>query len=193
MAEWIPPKIDYWDTPRPVGGEDFKRIEGNTAYIKEQIDGLKSGSIKAGDASKLGGVVADAFDIFYEPSNDVILNMPTYDYIHGAYQKLTKRFQVAHTGQYKIVAQIRAGGPTGDVLVTIQTSPSNVVAQFDSIIRDDAWRTYELIFQGISGQEYLMYLKKTTQAGTLYIQNVKLCGRPRTARPVFKIISQATP
>lgn len=40
MAEWVPPKINYWDTPRPVGGEDFKRIEGNTQYLKEQMDEL---------------------------------------------------------------------------------------------------------------------------------------------------------
>ena len=42
MAEWIPPKIDYWNTPRPVGGEDYKRIEGNTQYLKEQVDGVKT-------------------------------------------------------------------------------------------------------------------------------------------------------
>lgn len=41
MAEWIPPKIDYWNTPRPVGGEDFKRIEGNAEYLKEQTNYLK--------------------------------------------------------------------------------------------------------------------------------------------------------
>ena len=189
---WQNPKKN-WVAGDIPGAGDFNRIEGNAEYLKTQTDGLKNGSIKAGDALKLGGVVSTAFDIFYEPSNDVILNMPTFDYIHGAREKLTKRFQIAHTGRYKIIAQIRAGGPTGDVSVTIQTSPSAVVARFDNIVRDDAWHTYELTFQGEAGQEYQMYLKKETQSGTLYMQNVKLCGRPRTARPAFKIISQATP
>ena len=46
MAEWISPKIDYWNTPRPVGGEDFKRIEGNTQYLKEQTDELQGEVVK---------------------------------------------------------------------------------------------------------------------------------------------------
>ena len=50
MAEWIPPKTN-WQTVDVPGAGDFNRIEGNTAYLKTQTDGLKNGSITAGKAT----------------------------------------------------------------------------------------------------------------------------------------------
>src|SRR5690554_6354266 len=37
MADWIPPKIDYCDTPRPVGQDDYKRIEGNIKWLYDYV------------------------------------------------------------------------------------------------------------------------------------------------------------
>lgn len=53
MATWRPPKTSYWVTPpvKAAGGSDFQRIEENTQYLKEQTDGIKSGSTKVGKAS----------------------------------------------------------------------------------------------------------------------------------------------
>lgn len=52
MAEWVPPKIDYWDTPRPVGGEDFKRIEGNIDELAtHRLMGKKIVLIASGTAT----------------------------------------------------------------------------------------------------------------------------------------------
>lgn len=54
MATWRPPKTSYWVTPplKVPGGEDFQRSEENIKYLKEQTDGIKSGSIKVGKASQ---------------------------------------------------------------------------------------------------------------------------------------------
>lgn len=59
MAEWQTPKTD-WNVESVPGPGDFRRIEGNTQYLKGQTDGLKNGSVKAGlaktaeNANKLG-------------------------------------------------------------------------------------------------------------------------------------------
>ena len=51
---WQNPKTN-WVAGDIPGAGDFNRIEGNTAYLKTQTDGLKNGSIKAGNAVKLNG------------------------------------------------------------------------------------------------------------------------------------------
>ena len=42
---WIPPKTN-WQVEDVPGSEDFKRIEGNTQYLKEQTDELQGEVVK---------------------------------------------------------------------------------------------------------------------------------------------------
>lgn len=97
MAEWIPPKIDYWDTPRPVGGEDYKRIEGNIQYLY--------------CLSHTGWV---------EPSDTVILQSTTTKQPTGSTLQVVKRFLIVNPGRYRIKVEGRVwGGPGSADLIRV--------------------------------------------------------------------------
>ena len=82
MATWRPPKTDYWVTEpvKVVGGSDFQRSEENIKYLKEQTDGIKSGSIKVGKASQADSVtsyVRGSISINYSSNVTITHNLGT--------------------------------------------------------------------------------------------------------------------
>ena len=83
MAKWIPPKIDYWDTPRPIGGEDLKRIEGNIQWL--------------GEHSLL----------WYEPSSDVVVQSLSEKGVASQDFSVLKTFQLIHPGRYRVSLEAR--------------------------------------------------------------------------------------
>lgn len=175
MPEWIPPKTN-WSVEDVPGLEDFKRIEGNTEYLKEQVDGLKTGNIKAGNAEKLGNYTVSYFPRYILPSNDVILQANAERSVWGDQYQRVKQFRVWNPGVYRVKFEMK--GEDSEASVTINdvnvgaTSSSYKEYVVDVTIRD------------IPGEIVINLRGGRTSDGRRlsgWIRNVKVCGKFATA------------
>lgn len=188
MADWTTPKVDYWDTPRPVGGEDYKRIEGNTAYLKTQTDGLKNGSIKAGDAKLINGLTIYARIV---PSDTVILSAPTERRSQGQRETGVKRFRLKYPGVYRVKAQMHGGISTDTAYARLYLG--NDLDLFVGDMRANS-STYVPVSRDIRvpdwGSTLTIGLYNSNDARNAYIRNVQVCGTLSTAEPANPAVLQ---
>lgn len=177
IVEWDPPKIEYWNEPRSVGGKDFKRIEGNTEYLKTQTDGLKSGAVKAGDANKLGdyaGGVNGHYPIWHEPSDTVLVSSTTQRGVNkGDGWKLVKQFWIPHPGRYQVMLEARTS--INDKTEIRSNYFPNIV------IRSTSWIEFIATTDAVPPGATLTIEIRITGDSTFpvgYIRNVRIAGSP---------------
>ena len=172
MAEWIPPKIDYWDTPRPVGGEDLKRIEGNIAA-------LESGEVMP------KGVLLRAV-----PSDEVILEANTQRSARVSEgEKMVKGFAIKYPGTYRLKCEVRGdrdydGERIGRIAlgVALGFPDSSGVS-----ITTTKWRSKNLGFN-IYGYGGAVWVYLQADRATVHIRNVKICGTLTMAEPEYAVL-----
>lgn len=188
MANWTTPKVDYWDTPRPVGGEDFKRIEGNTQYLKEQTDGLKNGSITAGKATNATNANnADTVDGYHAseiwarvtPSNTTILSSTSHSWAPTTAYELAKQFQVRYPGRYRISFDV-----IGEAKVKVTLDD-----QTQGIEMDPAPSTVILDLPHVSwGGIITIYIARKDSSRSTAVYNCYLKGTIATSRPSNSVL-----
>ena len=109
MAEWIPPKTNWQAGDIPTAA-DFNRGEGNSEYLKTQTDGLKDGSIPAGEASKIGYATSDSIIYVMPVGNNIILASPNSIRAYSGGRSVTKKFRVCRPGTYRVTGQYGSQG-----------------------------------------------------------------------------------
>lgn len=158
MAEWVPPKIDYWDTPQPVGGEDYKRIEGNLQYLKDF-------------SSPLPAI----------PGNDYVLSAPTARRVGSSYSPagVVKEFLLPRWGEYllsyRVVTSLQDPGDRANLTILIVYGSISKTVLSTGYGRVNETRTHH-IFVPCAGCKLQIYLGMPTgqQTNTIEISNVKV-------------------
>lgn len=185
MAEWIPPKTK-WLVEDVPGLGDFERIEGNAEYLKEQTDGLKNGSIKAGDAKLINGLPIYARIV---PSDTVILSAPADRRAQGHDETVVKRFRLKYPGVYRVKAQMHGGGSSYTAYALFYVGDALFVGE----MKANSWG-YAPVSRDIvvPGWELTLTIKirNSNISQYTYIRNVQVCGTLTTAEPANPAVLQ---
>lgn len=109
MATWRPPKTSYWVTPpaKVPGGEDFRRVEENTEYLKEKLD------------HSIGFVL---------PSDNILMSATAERRVTGPDYVEVKRFRVRHEGYYRITFELRTEYGFINAGVSVSVRPGNILS-----------------------------------------------------------------
>lgn len=163
MAEWVPPKINYWDTPRPVGGEDYKRIEGNLQYLKDHCL------------------------FWYEPSDEILLESLSQKTVSSESYATMKTFRLAYPGRYKIAFEARRAAE--QVLYNFDYASIQVWGQSTGTLTT-AWKpfTFTHLVPTVYTTFNIQGRGRQYSAGGLlplavYIRNVRIYGSPAPIPP----------
>ena len=165
MAEWIPPKIDYWDTPRPIGGGDLKRIEGNIKYLSDLL-----------------------YTGWVEPSDTVIMQSTTTKEPTGSVSQVVKRFLVVNPGRYRIKVEGKVWGGPGSANL-IQVVIGGISYVFTGWTENYTTKVYDT--PPIPGMSYID-IEAMNDLGTYNyysaVRKVQICGRLTLNRPEAAVI-----
>lgn len=171
MAAWVPPKIDYWDTPRPVGGEDYKRIEGNTQWLRE------------------------CSLLWHEPSSDVVIQSLSEKSVAALNYSILKSFRLVHPGRYRVAFEARRVG--AEIIVNVLYARLRVGDQVINLAQRTNWTPFTVdVVLGlydvltIEGEGAALYPPAgQAQPLPVYIRNVQVFGAPAAVPAPTVLIS----
>lgn len=189
---WQNPKKN-WVAGDIPGAGDFNRIEGNAEYLKTQTDGLKSGSIKAGDADTVDGVHARII----VPSTANLLSATAERYTPDSDTKpaILKRFKLGYPGICILRYQYRGGGnPAAPAKFTAELWMNNKKYQEIGSVETgaDEYSTYEAEVRiPFPAMEIVIWGQSGTSSSSIYrgrVRNAYIRGSLIQIDPNFQVV-----
>jgi len=212
---WQNPKKN-WVAGDIPGAGDFNRIEGNTEYLKGQTDGLKSGSIKAGNAVKLNGQspsyyakqadidglkngsikagdakLINGLPIYARivPSDTVILSLPAERRGQGLDETVVKRFRLKYPGVYRVKAQMRGEDSSYTAYALFYVGDVLPVGEMRANSSEYVPVSGDIVVPGW-GLTLTVKIRNYYEYKYTYIRDVQVCGTLTTAEPANPAVLQ---